>query len=89
MTTSDDVICSSADVTIGCWASARAAPGCDRECFTGHHVGITGGGCGRVYRPVSGSCRCPRSCWTGARWRPPSRCRRAPSSKCCLKSPAG
>ena len=40
MTTSDDVICSSADVTIGCWASARAAPGCERECFTGHHVGI-------------------------------------------------
>ena len=28
-----------ADVTIRYWASARAAAGCDSECFSGHYVG--------------------------------------------------
>jgi sulfur-carrier protein len=27
------------EVTIRYWASARAAAGCDSECFAGHHVG--------------------------------------------------
>ena len=39
MTSGADVTRAGADVTIRYWASARAAAGCDSECFTGHHVG--------------------------------------------------
>ena len=39
MTSGPDVTRADADVTIRYWASARAAAGCDSECFTGHYVG--------------------------------------------------
>lgn len=39
MTSVPGVTRTDADVTIRYWASARAAAGCDSECFTGHRVG--------------------------------------------------
>jgi len=39
MTSGPGVARAGTDVIIRYWASARAAAGCDSECFTGHRVG--------------------------------------------------
>jgi molybdopterin synthase sulfur carrier subunit len=39
MTSEPDLVRPGTDVTIRYWASARAAAGCDSDCFTAHLVG--------------------------------------------------